>query len=101
MSHGQSRSFAEAMHGIAGIESHGTSAAGIDKRTSRFDQAIGLMEGGRWQQAFTLLAELADAGHPQAARIALLFVRRGSLLFGGTYRAHADQRQCWQRASDI
>ena len=69
-------------------------------RAHRFDDAMRLMEDGRWQTAFTLLAQLADAGHPQAARIALLFVRRGALLFGGHYCASAPQRERWERAID-
>jgi hypothetical protein len=67
-------------------------------RAQRFDEAMLLMEDGRWQSAFTRLAALADTGHPQAARIATVFVQRGALLFGGSFVASARQRECWQRA---
>jgi hypothetical protein len=69
-----------------------------DRRALRFDTAMTLMEAGHWEQAYACLAELADAGHPQAARIALLYVQRGALLFGGRYAASAQQRERWQRA---
>ncbi len=65
-----------------------------------FDEAMRLIEHGRWQPAFTRLAALADAGHPQAARIAMIFVRRGASLFGGRFTATARQREGWQRAGE-
>ena len=71
-----------------------------DERERHLVEAMRLLEGGQWQQAFKRLAELADAGHPQAARIALLLVRRGSRLLGGSFRAGMQQRQCWMQASD-
>jgi hypothetical protein len=46
-----------------------------------------------------VLSELADEGHRQSARIALLFVQRGTVLFGGSFRASSRQRAGWQRAS--
>lgn len=70
------------------------------ERARRFDEAMRLMEDGHWSLAFTRLAALADADHPQAARIALLFVRRGALLFGGTFGASPQQRERWARAID-
>jgi hypothetical protein len=36
------------------------------------------MEDGRWSASFRASRRLADDGHPQAARIALVFVKRGS-----------------------
>ena len=84
----------------------GTRFAGLDAprampapgRARHFDEAMLLMEDGSWQRAFTRLAALADTGHPQAARIAMVFVQRGALLFGGSFVASARQRECWQRA---
>lgn len=69
-----------------------------DRRARHFDEAMLLMEEGLWQGAFTRLAALADTGHPQAARIAMVFVQRGALLFGGSFVASVRQRECWQRA---
>jgi hypothetical protein len=70
------------------------------ERMRHFDEAMLLMEDGHWQRAFTRLAALADTGHPQAARIAMVFVQRGALLFGGSFMASARQRECWQRAGN-
>ncbi|WP_280156265.1 hypothetical protein [Piscinibacter sp. XHJ-5] len=72
----------------------------LGERARRFEEAMRLMEDGCWHASFLALTELADAGHPQAARIALLFVRRGTSLFGGSFQASARQRESWQRASD-
>lgn len=69
-------------------------------RIERFEGALGLMQDGCWQDAFQALAALADEGHAQSARLALLFVRRGARLFGGSYAAGAGQRQAWAKASD-
>jgi hypothetical protein len=69
-------------------------------RARCFGEAMRLMEDGHWQRAFTRLAELADVGHPVAARIALLLVRRGTRLFGGSFHASPQQLVSWHRASD-
>jgi len=85
------------------IHARGRSAAHltvIDEREQRLAEAMRLLESGQWQRAFKSLAGLADAGHPQAARVALLLVRRGSRLFGGSFRAGTQQQQCWMQASD-
>ena len=71
-----------------------------DERARCFGEAMGLLESGRWQHAFTRLAELADVGHPPAARIALLMVRSGTRLFGGSYHASTRQLATWQRVVD-
>lgn len=77
-------------------------ATGRRNRASedRFDDAFALFELGRWPQAFELLGDLADGGHPQAARLALLMARRGSALFGGHYGASAERRRRWAQFSD-
>ena len=71
----------------------------VDGPARRFDDAMRLMEDGRWHAAFQRLAELADAGHAQAARMALLLARRGTSLFGGLFHADPARRQRWERAS--
>jgi hypothetical protein len=90
----------DAMPGMRIASPDASLATRPNERARRFDAAMRLMEDGRWCQAFTRLAALADTGHPLAARIALLFVRRGALLFGGNFSASAQQRECWQRASE-
>ena len=96
------KSFASFMRAMPAMRTGTANARALRaaERSTHFDEATRLMEDGRWQQAFTRLAASADAGQPQAARIALLFVRRGAWLFGGSYHASAQQRECWQRCSD-
>ena len=83
---------------VAGREA--SVALPLNARARIFSEAMALLEDGRWQHAFMHFAELADAGHSPAARIALLMVRSGSRLFGGSYRASAGQLASWQRAVD-
>ena len=74
------------------------SSVPANARARCFAEAMALLEDGRWQHAFMRFAALGDAGHPPAARIALLMVRRGTRLFGGTYRASVQRLEAWQRA---
>jgi len=92
--------FVGAMNGIRTEPPHAPSDSRVDLTAKRFDEALSLMQSGSWQASFDRLAELADEGHTQAARIALLFLKRGTSLFGGTFHASAAQRDGWQRASD-
>jgi len=98
-----SKSFPTATGAISHIQvarTDGSRAEHLNERAKRFDEALRLMQEGCWRASFACFAELADGGHPQAARIALLFAKRGSLLFGGSFRASAEQRAGWQRTSD-
>ena len=88
--------FTRAMTGPGTARPHAPTV--VADLASRLDEALRLMHQGRWRPAFDRLAELADAGQPQAARIALLFVWRGTSLFGGNFHASAVQRECWRRA---
>lgn len=72
-----------------------------ERQRRRFDEALRLMQDGCWSSSFTRLAELADGGHAPAARIALVFVRRGTSLFGGLFNASAEQRERWERAAAL
>jgi hypothetical protein len=76
-----------------------SSARRLGERSRRVEEAMRLMEEGCWHTSFMVLSELADEGHRQSARIALLFVQRGTVLFGGSFRASSRQRAGWQRAS--
>jgi hypothetical protein len=100
MNTNESYSYADARRGAWRANRDASLATPSSERARCFGEAMRLMEDGRWQQAFTRLAELADVGHPPAARIALLLVRRGTRLFGGSYSASAQQLVAWQRASD-
>ena len=96
----QSYPYAEARRGVWFGERAAPPAMRAGERARRFGRAMRLLEDGHWQHAFTQLAELADVGHPVAARIALLLARRGTRLFGGSFCASAQQLLAWQRVSD-
>ena len=66
---------------------------------SAFDRAIAHFAHGRWKAAFDELVPLADAGHPEAARIAMLMTTRGPRLFGRTFTASPEQRRLWLGAT--
>lgn len=90
---------AHAMPGVQGARRSDSWAEHLNERARRFDEALRLMEGGDWPQAFARLTELADTGHQQGARLALHFAKRGSLLFGGSFRASSQRRAAWERWS--
>lgn len=100
MSRKSSPAFSAAINELPIGSADGSRTEHANERAQRFDEALRLMEVGGWQASYARLAALADDGHPQAARIALLFAKRGSRLFGGSFEASAAQRDCWQRASD-
>lgn len=61
-----------------------------------FGRALGHLEAGAWTQAFAELSALANDGHAASARIALMMVSRGGSLFGGHYRATAQDIARWR-----
>ena len=63
---------------------------------SAFDRAIEHFAHGCWLEAFEALVPLADAGDPEAARIAMLMATRGPRLFGQAFPASPSQRKRWQ-----
>jgi hypothetical protein len=77
------------------------SAAGPAPVPTAFDQAMMLYQKQHFAQAYAALARLADDGHPEAARIALLMRAHGTRLFGGTYPASAEQRARWRACETI
>jgi hypothetical protein len=62
-----------------------------------FDAALIDYERNHWPQAFAALARLADAGHPEAARIAWQMWRYGGALYRHDFAASARQVQAWSR----
>ena len=60
-----------------------------------FDQAMDAYAHQRFRDAFDGLARLADAGHADAARIALLMVAHGPRLFTQRFEIVAARRQQW------
>ena len=59
------------------------------------DRAMAHYERCQWVQAFDELMPLADAGHREAARIALLMRAHGPRLFGHNFVVGSAQRQRW------
>ena len=68
-----------AMHGA--VAAQAAAAPAPATTAARFENAIAHYESGRYQQAFALLAELADGGHCEAARIARQMAARGRTLY--------------------
>lgn len=58
----------------------------------RFDTALQAYERCHWNDAFAQFAGLADAGHPAAARIAILMQAHGPRLFAARFGVAADRR---------
>lgn len=90
---------ARAMPAVQSTRRSESWAEHLHERARRFDEALHLMQEGSWRQSFERLAELADTGHQQAARLALHFIKRGTLLFGGSFHASAQQRAEWKKWS--
>lgn len=66
---------------------------------ARFEQALQAYEIQHFQEAYQGLVRLADEGHAEAARIALLMVRYGQPLYGIECIASAQQRDRWARVT--
>lgn len=73
-----------------------TAALPLHAQTDSFDAAMAQYETGHHAQAYAQLARLADAGHPEAARIAWLMQRHGERLYGQRFEATPLQQLSWQ-----
>ncbi len=60
-----------------------------------FEAAMQLYIDCRWAAAYGRFALLADAGHAESARIALLMLRHGPRLYGSSWSASAEQIGHW------
>jgi len=69
--------------------------AAADPAASRFAAAMQHYETNHWPQAYAAMAALADQGHPEAQRVALLMWHHGRALYGTSFSATAAQRQRW------
>ncbi len=70
-----------------------TAHAAVDD--DRFEAAMQLYHDGRYAASYTRLAELADTGHAESARIALLMLRFGPSLYGTRLTAPPQQVNRW------
>jgi hypothetical protein len=68
---------------------------GTEPQRHRFELAMSRYERCHWHQAYTLLAMLADEGHAQAARTALLMHAHGPTMYGLDFPAAAERRERW------
>lgn len=64
-----------------------------------FERAMLDYEEARHAQAFDALARLADGGHADAARIALLMVSHGPRLYGRRFEVDGVRRERWLDAA--
>lgn len=61
----------------------------------RFLAAMRMYHEARYAAAFGQFIQLADDGHAESARIALLMLRHGPTLYRSKWSATADQVQHW------
>jgi hypothetical protein len=73
-----------------------TTQAPVTAPQPSFGRALDHLEAGAWPQAFEELSALANDGHAASARIALMMASRGGPLFGGHYRACAQDIARWR-----
>ena len=75
----------------------GVGAVAPDPVTLRHRAAMADYQAGHWPEAYQGLAALADAGDPDAARLAGLMVRQGPLLYGQRFDASPERQAAWAR----
>lgn len=69
--------------------------AGAASGDERFVAAMHLYHEARYAAAYGRLIELADGGHAEAARVALLMLRHGPALYRSEWSATPQQIQHW------
>ena len=72
-------------------------AADAAKSETAFTEAMEQYEQGKWSGAYGRFVALADHGHPEAARIALLMQRHGVKLYGSDWGASQPQVDRWTK----
>ena len=65
------------------------------KQLKAHDSATEAFKAQRYAHAYGRFMELADAGHPPSARMALLMLQNGASLFGGEFAATTSQHRRW------
>lgn len=63
-----------------------------------FAQALASLRQGRTSEAYGRFVRLADGGHGDAARIALVMLRHGGALYGTEWTAAPSQVAAWERS---
>jgi hypothetical protein len=72
-------------------------AASPPSADAAFTQAMEQYRQGKWSSAYGHFSELADHGHAEAARIALVMVRHGARMYGTNWGASQPQIKHWMR----
>lgn len=72
-----------------------TAALAQTPADAAFDSAQALYDKADYELAYQRFAELADAGHTEASRIAWLMNRHGLHLYGRTFDATPYQQLSW------
>lgn len=72
-----------------------SAGAGGASPEQAFDDALALYRQGSWSGAYGRLCALADKGHAEAARMALLMLRHGSKMHGNDWGASQAQIRRW------
>lgn len=84
----------------AALALSGTSQAqSLASPSARFERAMTDYEHHDFAAAYQALWKLADQGHPEAARIALLMAAHGQRLYGQRFAIGAVQRERWLAAA--
>lgn len=72
-------------------------AADAAKSETAFTEAMTQYKQGKWSGAYGRFATLADHGHAEAARIALIMLRNGATMYGSDWGASQPQIQQWTK----
>lgn len=93
------------LHLVAAFLLCGNAAAATPVDAARFEtvfnEAMELYSVGRWSAAYGRFAALADQGHAESARIALLMLRYGSRLYGRDWGASQPQINQWMALAPL
>jgi hypothetical protein len=76
-----------------------TPASRLASSDAAFNDAMEQYREGRSSAAYGRFARLADQGHAEAARIALLMFRHGPKLYGHDWGASQPQLRQWMKLS--
>ena len=66
-----------------------------------FADALQLYRHGRFSAAYERFMHLADTGHGESARIALVMLRHGPDLYGSAWTATPAQVGAWERTAGV
>lgn len=72
-------------------------AADAAKPETAFTEAMAQYKQGKWSGAYGRFAALADQGHTEAARIALIMLRHGLTMYGSDWGASQPQIDQWTK----